>query len=159
PEPMEWIDVAGGITRIGQAAESGFGFDNEGPAHDVLLQPFRLADRLVTEGEFLHFIQDGGYERPELWLSLGWDAVNSGRWQAPLYWHPDEQGDWTVFTLGGPRKLQSDMPVAHLSYFEADAYARWADARLPTEAEWEHAVHCHGSPAAPHAANLLETET
>lgn len=156
PEPMHWIEVPGGIGTMGHPAGAGFAFDNEGPAHEVLLRPFRLTHRLVTEGEFLAFIRDGGYERPEFWLSLGWDAVRANGWRAPLYWDEGEDG-WTVFTLGGPRPLSPQAPVAHLSYFEADAYARWADARLPTEAEWEHAVRLHNGPATPPDANLLDT--
>lgn len=156
PAPMQWLEVPGGISAIGHPEGAGFAFDNEGPAHEVLLRPFRLAHRLVTEAEFLAFIQDGGYERPELWLSLGWDAVNANGWRAPLYWREGPDG-WTVFTLGGPRPLLPDVPVAHLSYFEADAYARWADARLPTEAEWEHAVRLHNGLAASPGANLLDT--
>lgn len=154
--PLHWIDVPGGIVSIGHPDGAGFAFDNEGPAHDVLLRPFQVASRLVTEGEFLAFIQDGGYQRPEFWLSLGWDAVSMNRWRAPLYW--SEDGDeWTVFTLRGPRSLRPAAPVAHLSYFEADAYARWADARLPVEAEWEHAIRHYNGQAAPPGANLLDT--
>jgi len=156
PAPLRWIDVAGGIGVIGHPDEAGFAFDNEGPAHQALLRPFQLAQRLVTEAEFLAFIQDGGYQRPELWLSLGWDSVNANRWRAPLYWSEGQDG-WTVFTLGGPRRLRAAAPVAHLSYFEADAYARWAGARLPTEAEWEHAVRQHNGPTPSPDANLLDT--
>jgi ergothioneine biosynthesis protein EgtB len=139
----------------------GFAFDNEGPAHEVLLRPFELATRLVTCGEYLAFIADGGYRRPELWLSLGWDQVQAQGWTLPLYWHDPsgrgDEGELMVYGLQGLRPFAADVPVAHLSYFEADAYARWAEARLPTEAEWEHAARSAAAPD-PRAAdaNLLE---
>ena len=150
-----FVRLEGGITRIGHDGE-GFAFDNEGPAHEVLLQPFELATRLVTCGEFRAFIEDGGYRRPELWLSLGWDQVQAQSWSLPLYWH-DDGGAIEVFGLQGREPLVCDEPVAHLSYFEADAYARWAGARLPTEAEWEHAARSSfaGAPG-DDDANLLE---
>ena len=129
----------------------GFAFDNEGPRHRVYLEPFLLGSRLVTSGEFLAFIQDGGYRRPELWLSDGWNLVKSRRWEAPLYWERID-GGWWVFTLGGFRRLAEAEPVCHVSYYEADAFARWAGARLPTEAEWESAA----GPLEPDG-NLLET--
>jgi ergothioneine biosynthesis protein EgtB len=136
----------GGIVRIGYEG-SGFAFDNEGPAHEALLQPFQLADRLVTCGEYLAFIEDGGYRRPEFWLSLGWDKVQAENWQMPAYWRRAASDRLSAaasgiehFTLAGWQPLPPAAPAAHLSYFEADAYARWADARLPTEAEWEHAA-------------------
>jgi len=138
PLPLQWLDIEGGVVRIGHAAAS-FAFDNESPAHDVLLRPFRLASRPVTQGEFLAFIEDGGYRRPELWLSAGWDEVCAGGWQAPQYWEQAEDG-WHVYTLRGLRRLDPSATAAHLSYYEADAYARWAGARLPTEAEWETAA-------------------
>jgi len=138
PAPLDWIGFEGGVTEIGRDGE-GFAFDNEGPQHKVCLEPFALADRLVTAGEYLSFIEDGGYARPELWLSDGWDAVCAEGWQAPLYWR-QRDGAWRLFTLQGERALDLDEPVAHVSYYEADAYARWADARLPTEAEWEFAA-------------------
>jgi ergothioneine biosynthesis protein EgtB len=106
----------------------------------VWLEPYALADRLVTQGEYLRFMAEGGYRRPELWLSAGWDAAQAGGWQAPLYWRPDGEGGWRQFTLRGEQPLRAAEPVCHLSYFEADAYARWAGARLPTEAEWERAA-------------------
>jgi ergothioneine biosynthesis protein EgtB len=115
---------------------TGFAFDNEGPAHQVLLTPFALAERLVTCGQWLEFMADGGYRRPELWLSDGWAAVNGSGWDAPLYWVEDE-GAWTVFTLNGRRPVVEDEPVCHVSYYEADAFATWAGVRLPTEFEWE----------------------
>jgi ergothioneine biosynthesis protein EgtB len=123
---------------MGHAGES-FAFDNERPRHKVFLEPFELRDQLVTNSQYLDFIGDGGYRRADLWLSLGWSTVAEHGWQAPLYWvMRDEQ--WHEFTLAGLRPLRADEPVCHLSYFEADAFARWAGARLSTEAEWEHAA-------------------
>ncbi|MEX2625730.1 MAG: ergothioneine biosynthesis protein EgtB [Ilumatobacteraceae bacterium] len=147
-----WVDVHGGLVEVGDPGTDGFAFDNEQPRHRVHLEPYRLADRLVTVGEWQDFIADGGYERPELWLSDGWATVCSSGWDAPLYWRRDGgagAGDpgWSVHTLGGTRPLSSDEPVCHVSYYEADAYARWAGARLPTEHEWEHAAAC--APIAP----------
>src|SRR5438034_2811535 len=118
---------------------SGFSYDNEGPRHRVLVPAFSLASRLVTNGEFIEFIEASGYARPEFWLSLGWITVNEQRWQAPLYWVKRE-GAWWNFTLSGFRPVDESEPVTHVSYFEADAYANWAGARLPTEFEWEHAA-------------------
>lgn len=133
--PLTWVGFAGGVREIGHGGD-GFAYDNEGPRHLQYVMPFEVANRLVTNGEYLEFIEDGGYRRPELWLSLGWAAVEQHGWTAPFYW---EQGDdgWFIFTLAGPRPLDPSEPVSHLTYFEADAYARWAGARLPTEAEWE----------------------
>jgi ergothioneine biosynthesis protein EgtB len=132
---LHWHKYEGGIYSIGHRGE-GFHFDNEGPRHEVLLRPFALAHALVTNREYLAFMEDGGYERPELWLSLGWMALNEKSWRAPLYW--EKQGsDWWSMTLSGLRLVEENEPVCHLSYFEADAFARWAGARLPTEAEWE----------------------
>ncbi len=157
PAALRFIDVAGGLCEIGHAGGA-FGFDNEFPRHRVWLQPFALADRLVTEGEYLAFMQDGGYAQAALWLSDGWALREVEDWQAPLYWRQDEAGAWQVFTLAGWRAPQADAPVCHLSHYEADAFARWAGARLPTEAEWEHAAaslpHAH---AGWHGA-LLEDE-
>src|SRR6185437_14489939 len=113
-----------------------FAFDNEGPRHRVWLEPFRLANRLSTSGEYLAFIEDGGYRRPEFWLSEGWAAAGREGWRAPLYWR-EEEGGWSLFTLSGRRPLDPAEPVAHLSFYEADAFARWAGRRLPSEAEWE----------------------
>jgi ergothioneine biosynthesis protein EgtB len=134
-EPIGFIEVAGGLREIGHDGE-GFAFDNEGPRHKVWIEPFRLARRLVTSGEYLDFIADDGYRRPELWLSEGWATVRREGWTAPLYWREDD-GTWSVFTLSGRRALDLAEPVCHVSHFEADAYARWAGKRLPREAEWE----------------------
>jgi ergothioneine biosynthesis protein EgtB len=131
----EFIAYDEGLHEIGHAGE-GFAFDNESPRHRVFVHAFELADRPVTAGEFVEFITDHGYERPELWLSDGWDAVALHGWRAPLYWEKD--GDrWMQFTLAGLRDVDPDEPACHVSYYEADAFARWAGARLPREAEWE----------------------
>ncbi len=136
--PLGWLDVDGGLSEFGWAG-SGFSFDNESPRHCAYLYPYRLADRLVTAGEWRAFIDDGGYRRADLWLSDGWHAVRSQGWAAPLYWVPERDG-WSVHTLAGTRPLDPDEPVCHVSYYEADAYARWAGKRLPTELEWERAL-------------------
>ncbi|MHB1711056.1 MAG: ergothioneine biosynthesis protein EgtB [Acidimicrobiales bacterium] len=133
--PMGWSEHPGGILEIGHQGP-GFSFDNECPRHAHLLRPFAIADRPVTCGEWLEFIDDDGYRRADLWLSDGWSAIGNQHWDAPLYWtRVDDQ--WRIFTLGGSRPLRGDEPVCHVSYYEADAYARWAGARLPTEEEWE----------------------
>ncbi len=139
-----WATVHGGNAEIGHDG-SGFSFDNERPRHVVHLEPMQLATRLVSAREYLEFIADGGYHRPELWLSDGWYAVQEHGWEAPLYWRDDGTDGWTIFTLGGRRPLDLNESVVHVSHYEADAYARWRDARLPTEFEWEHAIAC--SPA------------
>jgi ergothioneine biosynthesis protein EgtB len=133
--PLSWIEHPGGRVRIGHAG-SGFAFDNEGPAHDAMLRPFALASRLVTAAEYLDFIRDRGYERPELWLWEGFHAARDGGWRAPLYWE-HQGGRWSRFTLHGRIPVDAEAPVSHVSYYEAEAFARWAGARLPTEAEWE----------------------
>ena len=133
--PLSWCEVAGGLRQIGHGG-AGFAFDNETPRHKVWLEPFRLASRLVTCGEYAEFIAAGGYRRPEFWLSDGWAAVQQQGWTAPLYWQPEQDG-WTVFTLAGRRVVRPSEPVVHVSFYEADAFARWAGKRLPTEAEWE----------------------
>ena len=133
--PVRWREFPAGVHEIGYEGD-GFFYDNEGPRHRQFVEDFRLASRLVTNGEYLAFIEDGGYERPELWLSLGWYTVNEQHWGAPLYWEQGDEG-WSLFTLAGMRALDPGEPVCHLSYFEADAFARWSNARLPTEFEWE----------------------
>jgi ergothioneine biosynthesis protein EgtB len=168
PAPMQYFSYPGGLVEIGQndPATSGsdttdpanFGFDNEFPRHRVWLEPFRLASRLVTCGEYADFIADNGYSRPELWLSAGWQAVKDNNWTAPLYWrrHQDasQTGRWTIGSLRGRRTLAeaASTPVTHISYFEADAYAHWAGKRLATEAEWEHVAS-----TLPIAGNFLES--
>lgn len=136
--PLGWIDVEGGLVEVGHCG-GGFSFDNEGPRHRVQLEPYRLADRPVTCGEWLAFMDDDGYRRATLWLSDGWATVATEGWDAPLYWQRDGD-DWSAFTLDGLRPVDENEPVVHLSFYEADAFARWAGARLPTEAEWEHAA-------------------
>jgi len=139
PCALRWLDFPGGIHPIGHDGAD-FAFDNESPRHEVLLRPYRLANRPVTCGEYLDFIRDGGYRRPELWLSDGWATVQAVGWKAPLYWSDLDATHPTVFTLMGPRVLEPAEPVCHLSLYEAAAYAQWADARLPTEFEWEAAA-------------------
>lgn len=138
--PLDWVPFSEGVSWIGHEgpgyAFESFAFDNEGPRHREFLQPFRLASRLTTNGDYLAFMADGGYERPELWLSDGWTTVQNQGWKAPLYWEPRD-GDWWEMTLNGLRTVNPAEPVCHVSYYGADAYARWAGARLPTEAEWE----------------------
>lgn len=130
-----WLDYPGGLYSIGHAAET-FAFDNESPQHSVYLQDYWLAAQLVTNGEYLEFIQAGGYQEPSYWLAEGWATLQANQWQAPLYWEQIDE-DWWVMTLAGMRPLNIDEPVCHVSFYEADAYARWANKRLPTEAEWE----------------------
>ena len=132
---LQWIDQAGGLIEIGADGNT-FAYDNERPRHKVFLQPFKLASRPVTNAEYLDFINDGGYTRPELWLSEGWKAIKECRFNAPLYWEQREN-EWWHMTLSGMQLLNPDAPVCHVNYFEADAYANWAGKRLPTEAEWE----------------------
>ena len=133
---VSWEPHSAGVRRIGHP-EGGFAFDNEGPEHHEYIHAFRIASRCVNVEEFLEFIEDGGYDRPDLWLSDGWAACQRHGWAAPLYWNLNER---TVFTLSGQRPLEMAEPVCHISFYEADAFARWAGARLPTEAEWETAV-------------------
>jgi ergothioneine biosynthesis protein EgtB len=136
--PLRWITHSGGSVEFG-ATDAGFAFDNERPRHAALLLPYRLASRLVTNAEYLEFIGDKGYCRPELWLSDGWDTVCRENWKSPLYW--EQSGDqWFEFSLHGVIPLNPAAPVSHISYYEADAFARWSDARLPTEGEWEAAA-------------------
>ncbi len=136
--PLTWRHVDGGLVEVGHAG-AGFAYDNEGPAHRVWLEPFEIAERAVTNEDWLAFMADGGYERPELWLSDGWRTVQEQGWRAPLYWQQQDDR-WLVWTLAGVRLLVMGEPVCHVSFYEADAYARWAGARLPTEYEWETAA-------------------
>jgi len=136
---LAWIGRNGGLHLIGHAGEA-FSYDNERPRHQVLVQGFEIASRPVTNGEYLRFIEDGGYQRPELWLSDGWKSVEEQSWRCPLYWR-EGAGGWSEFTLSGLRALAHRQPLVPVSYYEADAFARWADARLPTEAEWEISSH------------------
>jgi len=130
----------GGLVRIGHEG-GGFAFDNEGPAHREWLEPYGLDHDLVSNADWMAFMEDGGYRRPELWLSDGWAVVKAEGWAAPLYWRGGD-GAWTTMTLAGRRPVEPDAPVRHVSFYEAEAFARWAGRRLPTEAEWEHAVRC-----------------
>ena len=139
-EPHQWLPCPGGLTEIGHRGNE-FHFDNETPRHRVWIEPFELSSSLVSNAAYDAFIADGGYQRPELWMSEGWALVQQHHWQAPRYW----RGDNEEFTLAGRRQRELKAPVRHLSWFEADAYARWSGARLPTEAEWEHAYGVHGN--------------
>jgi len=133
--PLEWVDYPGGVHAIGHAGE-GFAYDNETPRHNVYLEDYRLASRPVTNGEFIEFIEAGGYAQAEHWLSEAWKTVRDNAWQAPLYWERID-GRWWYMTLGGMFPVDEHAPACHVSYYEADAYARWAGKRLPSEAEWE----------------------
>jgi ergothioneine biosynthesis protein EgtB len=135
PRYRSWQEFGGGIHSIGHAGE-GFAFDNEGPRHGILLRPFGISSQAVTNGEWLEFMRDGAYRRPELWLSDGWDTVCAQQWEAPLYWEQLD-GEWWQYTMNGTRRVEDSEPVCHVSYYEADAFARWAGARLPLEEEWE----------------------
>ncbi|MGY6627488.1 MAG: ergothioneine biosynthesis protein EgtB [Oceanicaulis sp.] len=137
-QALAWVEYEGGVHRFGHEGEA-FAFDNEGPAHDGVLTPFALASRPVTNGEFLAFIEDGGYREARHWLADGWAQITAAGRSAPLYWTRGETG-WREFTLHGETPLDSDAPVCHLDYFEASAYAAWTGARLPEEREWEHAA-------------------
>jgi ergothioneine biosynthesis protein EgtB len=149
--PYQFIEFEQTTAEIGHDGR-GFAYDNEGPRHEALVLAFALASRPVTNGEYIAFIEDNGYSRPEFWLSLGWMTVNEQRWDAPLYW-TKRDGAWWNFTLSGLRRVDQSEPVTHVSYFEADAYANWAGARLPTEFEWERAaLNC------PIEGNFVETE-
>ena len=153
PGPAGWLEHAGGLVEVGHPGRGAFGFDNEFPRHRTYLQPFAIASRLVTCGEWLEFMADRGYLRPELWLSAGWEVVQRLGWEAPLYWSQEAEGEpWQVFTLAGLRAVEPAEPVCHVSLYEADAFARWRGARLPTEAEWEHA--CGAQPV---AGNFVES--
>jgi len=151
PDRMTFIPCEGGVAEIGAAGE-GFTYDNERPRHQVYLEPFGLADRLVTNGEYMEFVQDGGYGHPGLWLSDGWQTSRREGWRAPLYWEQVD-GVWHQMALGGLRPLNPAEPLTHVSYYEADAFATWAGRRLPTEAEWE----CSAA-GLPVAGNLVESD-
>jgi ergothioneine biosynthesis protein EgtB len=148
--PLRWIAFESGVRQIGHEG-SGFSFDNETPRHREFVEPFEIASRLVTNGEFLEFMEAGGYQRPELWLAAGWDAVQKNQWSEPFYWEKRD-GKWQVFTLHGMQHVDENEPLSHVSYFEADAFARWKGVRLPTEFEWE--VAARGVPV---AGNLVES--
>lgn len=154
PPAMHWLPRPGGMVQVGhEGPQQGFAFDNETPRHAALLQPYAIADRLVSCGDYAQFIADGGYQRPELWLSDGWAAVQAQGWRHPAYWLASDdprlqgqqpQGGWQVFGLHGVRPMEADAPVSQLSFYEAAAYAEWAGARLPTEFEWEAAFDAPG---------------
>jgi ergothioneine biosynthesis protein EgtB len=147
---LRWLEFEGGLVSIGHDA-AGFAFDNEWPRHRTFLQPYRLGSRLVTNGEYMEFIAAGGYQDWRFWLSEGWKNVQAHRWNSPLYWERRD-GTWWSQTLAGLQKVDEHGPVSHVSYYEADAYARWAGLRLPTEEEWEHAAQFHR-----HRGCLLES--
>jgi ergothioneine biosynthesis protein EgtB len=145
PSPQAWCEVPGGVYHVGSEG-TGFAFDNERPSHRVFVEHCRVAAQLVTNGEYRAFIEDGGYRRPGLWLAAGWNLNQSERRSSPLYWEYTPDG-WTEFSLAGMQPLDESSPVCHVSYYEADAYARWAGCRLPTEMEWE--VVARGVPELP----------
>jgi ergothioneine biosynthesis protein EgtB len=163
PARAQWLSFAGGLASVGHAGE-GFHFDNEGPRHSQFLRPYALLNRLVTHGEWLAFVNDGGYQNPRWWLSAGWDWVNTHAICAPLYWRQGAEGGWTSFTLHGQVPLDDHTPITHISLYEADAFARWRSetsdefkgARLPTEFEWEAAVAPVAEPAQA-GGNFLES--
>ena len=150
PAPVRWVEFEAGPHMVGHDG-GGFAFDNEWPRHQTYTGPYRLASRLATNGEYLEFMDSGGYERWDLWLSDGWKTAREQRWDSPLYWEKVD-GRWLVQTLSGLAPVDEDAPVVHVSYYEADAYARWARKRLPTEQEWERAAEGHGR-----EGNLLES--
>ena len=151
PQPAKFVEFGEATTEIGHDGH-GFCYDNEQPRHRALILPFSLANRLVTNREYLQFMAEHGYSRSEFWLSLGWTTITEQQWRAPLYW-VERDGEWWNFTLSGMRKVDPDEPITHLSYFEADAYAKWAGARLPSEFEWERAAQ-----DVPIEGNFVESE-
>jgi ergothioneine biosynthesis protein EgtB len=132
---FQWLEYPGGLYSIGHEGQE-FAFDNESPRHQIYLQDYKLANRLVSNGEYLEFIQAGGYQESKYWLAEGWMTIRSQQWRSPLYWEQID-GEWWIMTLGGLKRLDIQAPVCHVSFYEADAYATWKDKRLPTEAEWE----------------------
>ncbi len=150
PPRAGWDSFDGGQARVGHEG-GGFAFDNEQQAHEVILQPYNLAQSMVTNAQYLEFIQDGGYANPALWLSDGWDLLQHEKWKAPLYWI-DHDGAPAQFTLYGPQAIDPQAPVTHVSFYEADAFARWAGKRLPTEFEWENAARSQDALAKPAAS-------
>ncbi len=155
PQPLRWVEHTGGLVGVGHDPQhdGAFCFDNETPRHRAFIEPFAIASRPVSHGDWLGFMADGGYARPELWLSLGWDWVQQGRRRAPLYWRQRDER-WFAHTLQGQVEVDPHTPACHLSYFEADAYAHWAGARRPSEAEWEIAARAAGP--VPHQANFAD---
>jgi ergothioneine biosynthesis protein EgtB len=147
PQPLRWFEHDGGLVELGHDAvqDGAFCFDNETPRHRAYARPFAIASRPATFGDYLAFIDDGGYRRPELWLSMGWDWVRAGARKAPLYWREHDDGRWRIYTLQGLVEIDPHTPVCHVSYFEAEAFARWSGARLPTELEWEIAARALGA--------------
>jgi len=139
--PLTWTELAGGTFTVGHEPSHGFAFDNEGPRHDVVIEPFRIADRLVTNREWLEFMEDGGYQRPEFWLSDGWAFSQEAAWTAPGYWKQEDDSTWSQFSLHGRHAIDLDAPVCHVSFYEAEAFATWCGKRLATEFEWEVAAH------------------
>lgn len=139
--PLHFIQLDGGLIDIGYSGNQ-FCFDHERPKHQTFLRPYALANRLVTNDEYCKFISAGGYSEPSLWLADGWDLIKKNNWQAPAYWYKEDK-QWFIFTLNGLQPLQGSEPVSHVSYYEADAYARWCNARLPLEEEWEHFSYAH----------------
>ena len=153
---QKWLSVDEGVYNIGFEGDS-FHFDNEVGRHKVFLHSYEISSQLITNGEYLEFIEDGGYQNHLLWLSEAWEWVNENRINAPRYWHQEDGGDWRNYTLGGYEKIDKRDPVSHISYYEADAFARWKGCRLPTEFEWEVACGKY-SPEIPEKANLLEND-
>ncbi|HYG65743.1 MAG TPA: ergothioneine biosynthesis protein EgtB [Thermoanaerobaculia bacterium] len=149
-----WVELEAGLHEFGNV-EGGWAWDNEMPVHKGWLDGFALMSRLVTNGELLEFVEAGGYRDPLLWLSNGWARVRDLGWTAPLYWEQGDGGSWQVWTLSGTQGLDLDEPACHVSFYEADAYARWKGARLPTEREWEHAARLSGFPGP--GANFLDS--